>query len=257
MALPEDHEEGGGRRSLGELPEDRGLRRPGAGWATGAGGGRGGVAPIPRGHRAGGPVSVPTPADVISAFQRAGEALEAPEEPSPYPLSYVVQTTFDARPINANDWQFVGTPQQLALGADPPINTALFEFTVPEARTAVIRGFEWRLDDPLVITSALDREGGGQTFSPIAVRLQVQGNGQVTYGDIEEQEGRREAYAIANANEIIRVRIDGIVTISNLPVSTWGPLVWVLMHGNLLSQKGRETQFEPANSWPLGSSRRY
>ena len=195
------------------------------------------------------PPLMPTPSDV-----RGQNVALKDTEIAPFGLpatNFLVQTTFDARPINGNDWRHENvillTPQ-----ADPPVNTGTVPFTVPPGRIAIIRDFEWQTDDPIAIdpiSNPATQNNMIELTQPYSVALRVAGSIQRTYERIFRQEGTETVYAIAQENELIEV----IVTINpdyggTLP-NAYSPMITIKMHGNLLDTRGREKQYEPANEY--------
>ena len=193
---------------------------------------------------------MPRPRDVVGG-QAALETARLAPVGTPT-TDFLIQTTFDARPINGNDWQFFDV-----LALDPngdfgsPILTATLSFTVPDGRVGIIRSFEWESTQVLALPGNPEPGDTAEDFSPVFVSLAVSGFVQRTYERIFQQEGERETYAIAFEKETIDVTI----TINpNYLGSTAGyqPGFFVEMYGNLLDTRGREKQNEPANEYRGG-----
>lgn len=167
---------------------------------------------------------------------------------------FLIQTTFDARPINGNDWQFFNV---LALDINGDVGTPVLSqrlsFTVPDGRVAIIRHFKWETNQILGIPGNIEPGDKGliDEFVPVFVSLSVSGFVQRTYERIAQQEGERDAYAIGFEKETIDVTV---TFSSNFSGSTVGyqPAFFVTMYGNLLDTRGREKQYEPANEYRGG-----
>lgn len=202
-------------------------------------------------------VDMPAPRDVQQqnrAFERATDAPAAEVY-----VDYVVQSTFDARPINGVDFQhqaFFG----LDIGGDPPGNPNPVDvtFQVPAGRIGIIREFRWFADTILATTFPgqpsfpEDFDDFLRQSSPFRLGLLINGQVVRTYDQIFQQSGRRTCYAIAGESQSITLRFqantDFVGTGPN-PLASYFPSISVVMRGNLLQSRGREQIFEPANRY--------
>jgi len=201
------------------------------------------------------PPNEPTPMmPSISDVRGQNLALdEAQKTPFGLPaVDFLVQTTFDARPINGNDFQFFN----LAV-IDPdgdvgaPVLFADATFTVPQGRIAILRNIEWFPNE--LFTPAITIDPASTTIidtSPVFITLFVAGAIPITYEAIYEQQGERPCYFIAQENETIVMRV---TRSSPALVYAYPPHAFFMkMTGNLLQSRGREKIFEPANQYVGG-----
>lgn len=193
---------------------------------------------------------MPRPRDVTGANVALIDAARAPiGTPT---TDFLIQTTFDARPINGNDWQFF---EVLALDPNgdvgPVVNTLTLRFTVPDGRVGIIRHLKWESTQILAIPQNPEPGDPTEDFSPVFVSLAVSGFVQRTYERIFQQESEREVYAIAFEKETIDVTIT-INAAFNGSLVGYQPGFFVEMYGNLLDTRGREKQYEPANEYRGG-----
>ncbi len=193
---------------------------------------------------------MPSPRDV-SGQNRA--LMDARLAPAGTPTTdFLIQTVFDARPINGNDWTFL----ELAV-IDPngdvgaPVQAATVKFKVPDGRVAIIRHFKWTSTQVLAIPSLPAPGDPISDFVPVSVSLAVSGFVQRTYERIFEQEGERDAYAIGFEKETIDITVTFNPTFTGSVVG-YQPSFFVEMYGNLLDTRGREKQYEPANEYQGG-----
>lgn len=240
MSLPEDHEHARAdlrvlrprrrRGRLGELPAD--LRRE-----------RGEVFARPASVGVPG-VTVPRPIDVETSSRALEQAADVPLGSTP--SRHLIQSTFDARPINANDWQ-AHLSVFLQPNYDPAVLTDTAQFVVPDARVAILRRMRWFSSDYLFINRQLNTLYYGEA-SPTFIELSVQSRVQTTYtsGQLQAQEGDLPVYAIANEGEVIQVRGTSDDLGDGIP-SDWEVRVFFILSGNLLVNTGKETQYEPSN----------
>lgn len=238
---------------LGELPiqfrEDRRElyeREPEPGGPPGI------VLQIPGVSRVAPPVPplMPSPRDVTG---QNIALLDAARAPVGLPQSdFVVQTTFDARPINGNDFQF----NRMAI-LDPngdvgsPITVATVRFTIPDGRVGIIRSMRWTSNQVLALPGAPEPGDTLADFSPVSVALGVSGFIQTTYEAIFEQQGAREVYAIAFEKETFDFTVKFNALFGGSTVG-YQPTFFVTFEGNLIDTRGREKQYEPANTYGPG-----
>ena len=189
-------------------------------------------------------VMQPRPHDVERAYGALESAAGAPLGSTP--SRHLVQSMFDALPINANNWQ-ARRSVLLTPNGDPAVNTATAEFVVPEARVAILRRMQWYQSDYLFISRGLTTLYYGEA-SPTFVELSVQGSVQRTYSsaDMQAQQGDVPLYVIANEREVIQVRATSDDLGDGIP-SDWEVRVFWILTGNLLVNTGKETQYEPSN----------
>lgn len=206
------------------------------------------------------PPALPSARDV-GRGQRALDSAENAMIGLP-PVAFLVQSTFDARPINGNDWQRFGF-FTLDIGGDPPGNSNPVDliFTVPRGRVGIIRRFEWEPDTYLALSgpgqpaTQEEMDDGTRNFaSPFFVRLIVAGSIQTSYESIYQQAGQRECYAIAAERDQIILRFQFNSNFIG-SVTSYFPNITAKMYGNLLDTQGREKQYEPANQYRGGSLR--
>ena len=171
----------------------------------------------------------------------------------PYGLpqtGYVVQSTYDARPINGNDFQFLDFTA-LSLVADPPVTRGEVKFIVPPGRVAVLRRINWTSPGAVGLPG-FDEVSTIEQLSPVFIQFAISGSVQTTYERIFAQEGSREVYAIAGENESIEFRVILNPEFSGvLPPSTVLGY-FVEFYGNLIDTRGRERQYETANQYISG-----
>lgn len=201
-------------------------------------------------------VDIPAPRDVEQQNRAYERASDAPA--SPVYVDYVVQSTFDGRPINGVDFQhqaFFG----LDIGGDPPGNPNPVDvtFQVPAGRIGIIREFRWRADTILATTfpgqpefpEDFDQFLAGS--SPYRLGLLINGQVVRTYDRIFEQAGHRTCYAIAGESQTITLRFQANTDFVG-SLAGYFPSISVVMRGNLLQSRGREQIFEPANRYVAG-----
>ncbi len=193
---------------------------------------------------------MPRPRDVrgqnIALIEAANAPIALPQ------TDYVVQTTFDARPINGNDWQFheiVVLDPNGDVGAPVTIDT--IRFTVPDGRVAIIRKMIWSSNQVLALPSDPAPGDTIADFIPVSIRLSVSGFTQRTYEQISEQQGERDVYAIGFEKETIDFTVKFNAGFSGSTVG-FQPTYFVTLLGNLIDTRGREKQYEPANVYKQG-----
>lgn len=169
-------------------------------------------------------------------------------------VDYLVQTTFDARPINGNDWTFLNV-LALDINGDvgAPVLTQTLSFIVPDGRVAIVRNVSWTATQLLALPGNPGPVDRGQIdlFEPVSVSLAVSGFVQRTYERIFQQEGSRDVYAIGFEKESIDVTITFNPNFTGATIG-YQPGFFVQMNGNLLDTRGREKQYEPANTYGSG-----
>lgn len=198
------------------------------------------------------PPLMPTPTDVrgqnigLEQAQRTPMGLPA--------VDYLIQTTFDARPINGNDWTFLNV-MALDVNGDigTPVLSQTLSFTVPDGRVGIIRNFSWTTTQLLAAAASPEPADLGmiELFEPVFVTLAVNGFVQRTYERIFSQEGERDCYAIAFEKETIDISVTFNSDFSGSTLG-WQPGYFIQMNGNLLDTRGREKQYEPANQYGAG-----
>lgn len=240
--------------SLGELPQEtrqeRGERYTGEVYPQGP---PGILTEIPGAPRPAPlqPPLMPMPTDVRGQNAMLEQAQRTPIGlPS---VDYLIQSTFDARPINGNDWTFLNV---LALDVNgdvgTPVTSAVVSFKVPDGRVAIIRDFNWRSTQLLATPNGNIEPGEDiSDYEPVFVTLSVSGFVQRTYERIYSQVGEREVYAIGFEKETIDVRVTFNPNWGGSTIG-WQPGFYIEMNGNLLDTRGREKQYEPANEYGSG-----
>lgn len=196
------------------------------------------------------PIMLPSPADV-----RGQNVALIDTEAAPFGLpavNFLVQSTYDARPINGNDWRFEDVVA-LDPAGDPPVTSASVTFTVPPGRIAVLRRISWvtnqlALFAPISATDNGDPDAMAFT-SIVFVRLTVSGSIQRTYEKIFRQQSDEDVYVIAAENEKIILTVEENPDFSGTTPNQYGPNFTFYMYGNLLDTRGREKQYEPANEY--------
>lgn len=196
------------------------------------------------------PILLPKPTDVRgqnrALFDAAGAPIGLPA------VDFVIQTMFDARPINGNDWQFLNV-----VALDPngdvgaAVQTATISFRIPEGRLAIIRHFKWTSNQVLVLPSPPAPGDDINLSIPVFMSLGISGFIQRGYERIFQQEGERDAYAIGFEKETI----DFTATVNTDftgSIVGYQPAFFVEMYGNLIDTRGREKQYEPANVYKEG-----
>lgn len=163
-------------------------------------------------------------------------------------LNYLIQTTFDGRPINGNDWQQLGMIT-IAPNEDPAVLTATQSFVVPDGRIAIVRKITWTSNQVLALPSIVEGDLLEEVI-PMFLKLGVSGFTQRTYSKIFQQEGNREVYAIGFPGETFDVTVTSNPDFIGSIVG-YEPSFFIEMYGNLLDIRGREKQYEPANVYSL------
>jgi len=240
---------------LGELPRQvREERRELYGKEPKSGGPEGIIELMPGAPRAMPPEPplMPRPRDIRGANAALVSAQNAPIGlPS---VDYLVQSTFDARPINGNDWQFFNV-LALDINGDvgAPVLTQTLRFTVPDGRVAIVRNIKWETTQLLAIPGNPEPSEIGmvELFVPVFIALSVSGFVQRTYERVFQQEGEREVYAIGFEKETIDFTVTSNADFGGSTVG-YQPAFFVEMYGNLLDTRGREKQYEPANQYGAG-----
>lgn len=195
---------------------------------------------------------MPRPRDVEGANKALIDAQLAPAG-LPH-TDFLIQTTFDARPINANDFQFFNV-----LALDPngdvgaPVQTQTLRFIVPDGRVAILRHIKWTTTQILAIPGNPEPAENGQVelFVPVFVALGVSGFIQRSYDRIFQQEGERNTYTLGFEKETFDITVT-INTAFLGSIVGYQPAFFVEMYGNLLDTRGREKQYEPANEYRGG-----
>ena len=195
---------------------------------------------------------MPRPRDVTGANAALFDARNAPiGTPT---TDFLIQTTFDARPINGNDWQFFNV-LALDINGDvgAPVLTQTLRFTVPDGRVGIIRRFNWESNQILALPGQPEPADIGmiELFVPVFVTLAVSGFVQRTYERIFQQEGTRDCYAIAFEKETIDISVTFNSAFGGSTIG-YQPAFFIEMYGNLLDTRGREKQYEPANEYRGG-----
>ena len=195
------------------------------------------------------PVIIPRPTDV----EGQNVAL-IDTESAPFGLpavNFLVQTTYDARPINGNDFRFENVVA-LEPGGDPPLTSASVTFTVPPGRIAVLRRIAWTtniLAETSPISSTENGPNAIETTQIVFVRLTVAGSIQRTYEKIFRQQSDEDVYVIAAENEEIILTVEINPDFNGTTPNQYSPNFTFYMYGNLLDTRGREKQYEPANEY--------
>ena len=203
----------------------------------------------------GAPRYVPAPPPLMPSIRDvrgSGAALrDAQNAPIGLPaVDFLVQTTFDARPINGNDFQWFNLGYLEPVGDPPAVDFSEVSFEVPRGRLAIVRNIKWWPSQILAVPGL----GSGGTInyaSPFFVTLYVSGAVQTSYERIYQQMGERKTYAIAFEREFITVRY----TLNPDWTEGFGqynPDIYTIISGNLIDSRGREKQYEPANQYING-----
>ena len=195
------------------------------------------------------PPSLPLPYDVERQNITFDEARRAPDGLPP--VDFLVQSVFDARPINGNDFydlQVIG----INPNDDPPINSQSFSFTVPDGRLAILRRIEWTTTHLLAIPDINPNDGDDITnISPVFFTWDISTAVQPTYEKIFQQEGILDVYGIAFEKEKITIKVTSNPSFSG-DITNYQPNFFVKLYGNLINTQGREKQYEPANKYENG-----
>ena len=169
-------------------------------------------------------------------------------------VNFLVQTTYDARPINGNDFRHEDVVA-LEPAGDPPLTTAFVTFQVPPGRIAVLRRIQWTTNQlaefsPISSTENNSVNPIAMAFtSPVFIVLTVGGSIQRTYERIFRQESTEDVYAIAAENEFITLTVTINDDFSGTLPNQYSPNFIFNIYGNLLDTRGREKQYEPANEY--------
>lgn len=248
----EDH--AGGHGQLGELPVDvRRERRETYEDEVSPMGPPGVIEEIP-----GSPAQIPEPPPPLLPVPRdvMGQnvaLVDTNKAPFGLPaVNFLVQTTFDARPINGNDFRFENV-LAIGPGEDPPVTSASVTFTVPPGRIAILRRVVWTPHTIAPFNPISTTDNGPdaiQSTSIVFARLAVAGSIQRTYERMYRQEGDETVYVIARENETMIFTIFDNPDYSGTTPSQYDGANWtVYFYGNLLDTRGREKQYEPANEY--------
>lgn len=164
---------------------------------------------------------------------------------SPY-ADVVFITNFDARPLNGHDFLATG-------GADFGNETSfgIFNFTVPDGRVAILRGFKYAFSPIFNLTFESEFTGAADSFvGRICVGLPAEFSGgaivqsgvaQLGYSDFrlgQQVLDWQPTYIIADSGETLSI----IVRQSTGAVYSF---FHAQFYGNLLLKTGRPTSFEP------------
>ena len=185
------------------------------------------------------------PRDVILQNVAFAGAQAAPELEEENPFD--VTTTFDALPINAQQFYFSALvdPQLEPFGNGAAILQGTVTFTVPIGVNGILRGIRWQ-------ASQIINE---EAFN---VTLIVQGSVHRTFEAMELGQAFTEyfpVYALARPGQTFTLQFD--IALNTGPVG-YSPPIRAWMIGQLILDTGRELQYEPANEKPElpGRSRR-
>lgn len=179
--------------------------------------------------------------------------LDAARAPSRAPSGdYLIQSTYDALPINGANFQF-----HEVVALDPngdvgsPVTSATISFVIPDGRVGVIRSMKWTSNQVLALPG--DPEPGDTLvdFIPVSVALKVSGFVQTSYEQIFEQQGERAVYAIAFEKESFdfTVRFNSLFGGSTVG---YQPSFFCTLQGQILMTRGREKVYETANTYGPG-----
>lgn len=250
-----DHDQG---ERLGELPVERRIYRrenygqrpvpPGPpGMVREVPGLRQDVPPVPT------PPVLPRPLDV----RRSQSAFaESQSLPSGLPSSdFVVQTTFDARPINGVDFQI---QRAIAIEPldDPPVASGTNFFEVPRGRVAIIRRIQFQASE-IIAQEPLDSSFNNDPFNveltqPLFVGITVAGVVPFGYDAIFRQAWDEPTYLILGPGERLELFVSQSFAYSGTLPAGYAPTVFFNIYGNLLQTRGRERAYEPANQYTTG-----
>lgn len=187
-------------------------------------------------------VMLPSARDVFNqnvAFA-AAQAAPALEGDNPY----LVTTTFDALPINAQQFQFSAeVAPQLEPSGDPEVLQGTVTFTVPTGVNGILRGIRWAADTII----------NEEAFN---VTLIVRGIVHRTYEAMRLGQALTDffpVYALAGPEQTFILQFD--IGSGAGPVG-YSPSIRAFMTGQLILDTGRELQYEPANEKPEIGGRR-
>lgn len=192
-------------------------------------------------------VDVPHIIDVRRANEAAAAAQRAPA--ARFHADYVVQTTFDARPINGADWRAEDLLVLAPGNGTAPVNHDFLTFIVPSGRVAILRRVSWEVVADVLVPQTVSYNTPRPRLAesqPMWVSVSVGGSVLFTYDQMFGQAGDEDLYAIAGEREQIVVGVH-----KNLDVApdAWSPNILVRMYGNLLDVNGRQKNFAPANRY--------
>lgn len=259
----EDHRDG-----LGELPYDRRrVRRetydrepPPSNLPGGAQGFRG-PGTLPQ------PPTMPGPADVASADSAFQSTLGAPAVEAPG-ICYGVDVTWNARPVNAQDWRWLESLDFTARpGEAPNPPTRIATFTVPDGWIGILRRVQIQPEIGFFVENAAtkvdpDFSDEDNPFGELPYLLFIRAAGSVLPGFSQPLSSTgaladrpiafswmfdSELWALADEQRTFEV----VITQNTDTAVELQPLanrhVHVTMWGTLLQRRGREIQYEPAN----------
>lgn len=183
------------------------------------------------------------PRDVFNQNRAAAAAAAAPtlEEENPF----IVTTTFDALPINAQQFYFsaISSPQLEPFGNGAAVLQGTATFTVPTGVNAILRGIRWQ-------ASQIINE---EAFN---VTLLVRGTVHRTFEAMELGQAFTDffpVYALAGPEQTFTLQFD--IELNTGPVG-YSPPIRAWMIGQLILDTGKELQYEPANEKPGTTGRR-
>ena len=187
-------------------------------------------------------VILPSPRDVINQNVAYSAARAAPSLEGENP--FIVTSTFDALPINAQQFQFTGlVAPALEPGGDPVVLRGVVTFTVPTGVNGILRGFRWQAD------TIINEEA-------FTVTLLARGTVHRTYEAMQLGQALADffpVYALAGPRQTFTLQFD--IEAGTGPVG-YSPQIRAWMTGQLLLDTGKELQYEPANEKPHIASRR-
>lgn len=191
----------------------------------------------------------------LGDLQRSSE-LQPPHPAAPPPPGnqYVV-STYDARPINAVDFQTQSGTNADDTGFDPdagPYFTSSIFYDVPEGRVAVVRDFHILMvpqqgepagETPCGILCPNGASNFRITFTMFVNGVAQEGMSNIVSWGIPFGDVFGECYFLAGPNDRIEFRVTGNAA---GPGSAWFQAL-LSLHGNLLKQQGNEIQYEPGS----------
>ena len=173
------------------------------------------------------------PRDVIAQNRAFAAATAAPELQEENP--FLITTTFDALPINAQQFQFSDeVSPALEPGGDPAVLQGTVTFTVPTGVNGILRGIRWQAD-PVVNEFGFD------------VTLLVRGTVHRTYEGMllgQTMTDFYPVYALAGPEQTFILQFN---TIALAGPAGYSPVIRAFMTGQLILDTGKELQYEPAN----------
>jgi hypothetical protein len=183
---------------------------------------------------------------------------QEPGQPGAPPV-YVI-STYDARPINAGDFNTQSGSNANDTGYDPDnapadgYETSSVFFEVPQGYAGVLRDWHILCVPQFGPQSQPPFNANGGSRMNVLISILVNGNFVLGYTSIKSYalpfgDVFGECYVPAQSGDIIELRVVGGLTEANVGGSWYQMLI--SMHGNLLLSEGMEPQFEPGTKVTL------